>query len=65
MSNEYYRIETTNLETEKSRSLNYDTRREAMDHWDKVVDRAIPGERVRLIDVDAGRILSEYTPAHF
>ena len=59
---EYYTIVTKNMETGKERQRSYDTRREALDAWDTAVEQVIPGEMLRLMDIDAGRIMSEYTP---
>lgn len=36
-------------------------RQEAMNHWDKAVENALPGQRVRLINENNNRIVSEYT----
>jgi hypothetical protein len=61
---EYYLIETTVLTTGAVRQRTYDRRAQAMDAWDTAVEEAQPGERLRLVDVDAGRIMSEYTRAY-
>lgn len=60
---EYYLIVAKNLETGKERQRSYDTRSAALEAWDTAVEQVIPGEMLRLMDIDAGRIMSEYIPA--
>ena len=60
----YYRIEVM-LQNETgptTENLDVDERDEAMRIWDEVVDNILPGDSARLIDMDGGRILSEYHP---
>lgn len=59
---EYYTIVTKNLSTGKERQRTYDRRQQALDAWDLAVEGVVPGEMLRLIDMDAGRVMSEYTP---
>ena len=34
----------------------------AMKEWDKLTDSAIGGDQCRLVDLETGRIVSEYNP---
>ena len=42
--------------------LRFDTRREALNTWDDVMDSLIPGSKAQLLDGDS-HVLSEYTPS--
>ena len=46
----------------KVQTLRFDgkERQKAMDEWDRVVENAIPGFMVQLVNEDSGRIVSEY-----
>jgi len=46
----------------KVQTLRFDgkERQKAMDEWDRVVENAIPGSMVQLVNEDSGRIVSEY-----
>lgn len=62
--NDYYLILVKNLKTGVERRRSFERRAAALDAWDAEVDGALPGEMLRLMDLDAGRIMSEYTPAY-
>jgi len=32
--------------------------------WDESVENAVGGDRLRLVDLETGRVLSEYFPVH-
>jgi len=60
----YYRIEVviqTNGEPE-TKNMDFDERDVAMGVWDEVVDAILPGDSAKLIDMDGGRVMSEYHP---
>lgn len=40
---------------------NYNSMSEAMDEWDRSLEGALEGEQWRLINLETGRIMSEYT----
>ena len=44
-------------------TMRYDAseRQKAMDEWDRVVENALPGQRVRLVNPSNNRMVSEYT----
>ena len=46
----------------KVQTLRYDAdeRQKAMAQWDRVVEDAIPGSMVQLVNMDTDRIVSEY-----
>jgi hypothetical protein len=57
-----YTIEFTMKGKTSPSKTTYDTKMEAYDAWDKVVDDALGGDKMRLIDNTTGRIISEYNP---
>jgi hypothetical protein len=56
------RIELTLKGKTRPSIRDYGDRTKAMDQWDKDVDNAVGGDRLRLIDCGTGRVMSEYNP---
>ena len=60
----YYRIEVV-IQTDgepETKNMDFDERGTALDVWDEVVDAILPGDTAKLIDMDGGRVMSEYRP---
>ena len=57
-----YRIEITPSFTSHVTVLRYEERAEALAAWDKHVDLACPGDKLKLMDLDTERTMSVYNP---
>jgi hypothetical protein len=57
-----YTIELTMKGRTEPSKTTYGDRREALSAWDKMVDMALGGDKIRLRDNTLDRILSEYNP---
>jgi hypothetical protein len=57
-----YTIELTMKGRTEPSKTTYGDRSEALAQWDKMVDMALGGDKIRLRDNTLDRILSEYNP---
>ena len=57
----HIRIEMKSERLKRPVTRQYDNMRDAMDDWDKSLEGALEGEQWRLINLETGRIMSEYT----
>ena len=58
----HLQIEYTIKGSTRPSKRQYKIKQTAMDAWDTAVDSAIGGDNMRLIDLETGRVLSEYHP---
>jgi hypothetical protein len=59
----HYRIENTRYGPLGERdTMNFSDRPAAMDAWDWLVDEAEGGDKLRLIDLETGKVMSTYAP---
>ena len=58
----HIRVELILKGTERASCLNYHIKQQAMDQWDRSVDAALPGDKLRLIDLETGKLMSVYYP---
>ena len=58
----HIRVEVILKGAERASCLNFHIKQPAMDQWDRTVDAALPGDKLRLIDLETGHVLSVYYP---
>ena len=58
----HLQIELTMRGSTKASKRQYHMKAEAMQQWDMATDAAIGGDKLRLVDLETGRIVSEYNP---
>jgi hypothetical protein len=57
----HIRIEMKSERLKRPVTRQYDNMSDAMDDWDKSLEGALEGEQWRLINLETGSIMSEYT----
>ena len=57
----HIRIEMKSERLKRPVTRQYDNMGDAMDDWDKSLEGALEGEQWRLINLETGSIMSEYT----
>lgn len=58
----HYRIEMTLKGKDQPMCLQYATWTGVMAAWDNAVEDALPGDKLRLIDLESGKVRSVYAP---
>ena len=58
----HLQIEFTMRGSTKVSKRQYHMKAQAMQQWDKAVDSTIGGDKLRLVDLETGRVVSEYNP---
>ena len=58
----HLQIELTMRGSTKVSKRQYHMKAQAMQQWDKAVDSTIGGDKLRLVDLETGRVVSEYHP---
>ncbi len=58
----HIRVEITIKGSDRASCLNFSHKQDALDQWDKSVDHACPGDKLRLIDLETGALMSVYSP---
>ena len=60
----HYQISLVPQGSEHVAKRQYRDKAGAMRAWDESVENAVGGDRLRLVDLETGRVLSEYFPVH-
>lgn len=58
----HYRITLVPQGSEHVAKRQFQSKESALEAWDESVENAVGGDRLRLIDLESGKVMSEYVP---